>query len=93
MKVLIIGGNRFMGKHLSTKLVSMGNEVDVFNRSGTGISNVNIIQGDRNNREDLEEVDFVKYDCIVDMCLYKVKQFNQLIIRKLLVSMGLKKKI
>tara|TARA_R110001592_G_scaffold2761_3_gene15716 strand:- start:1719 stop:2579 length:861 start_codon:yes stop_codon:yes gene_type:complete len=76
MKVLIIGGNRFMGKHLSTKLVLMGNEVDVFNRSGTGISNVNIIQGDRNNREDLEEVDIVKYDCIVDMCLYKVKQFN-----------------
>ena len=40
-----------MGKHLSTKLVSMGNEVDVFNRSGTGISNVNIIQGDRNKSQ------------------------------------------
>ena len=36
-----------MGKHLSSELVSMGNEVDVFNRSGTGISGVNIIQGDR----------------------------------------------
>ena len=76
MKVLIIGGNRFMGKHLSSELGSMGNEVDVFNRSGTGISGVNIIQGDRNNIEDLEEVDIVKYDCIVDMCLYKVEQFN-----------------
>lgn len=76
MKVLIIGGNRFMGKHLSTKLISMNNEVDVFNRSGTGTLGANIIQGNRNNREDLEEIDIVKYDCIVDMCLYKVEQFN-----------------
>ena len=74
--ILIIGGNRFMGKHLSTKLVSMNNEVDVFNRSGTGTLGANIIQGNRNNREDLEEIDIVKYDCIVDMCLYKVEQFN-----------------
>ena len=44
MKILIIGGNRFSGKQLSNELVLRGNEVDVFNRSGTGISNVNIIQ-------------------------------------------------
>ena len=54
MKILIIGGNRFSGKQLSNELVLRGNEVDVFNRSGTGISNVNIIQGDRNNKSDLD---------------------------------------
>ncbi len=50
MNILIIGGNRFMGKQLSIELVTMNNEVDVFNRSGTGTLGVNIIQGDRNNR-------------------------------------------
>ena len=76
MKILILGGNRFVGKHLSKELILKGNEVDVFNRSGTGISNVNIIQGDRNNKEDLEKIDFDKYDCIVDMCLFKLEQFK-----------------
>ena len=73
-----------MGKHLSTKLVSMNNEVDVFNRSGTGTLGANIIQGNRNNREDLEEIDIVKYDCIVDMCLYKLEQFE--LIKKLILD-------
>ena len=76
MKILIIGGNRFSGKQLSNELVLRGNEVDVFNRSGTGISNINIIQGDRNNKSDLEKINFDKYDCIVDMCLYLSTQFN-----------------
>tara|TARA_Y100000590_G_C15639032_1_gene984203 strand:- start:359 stop:1264 length:906 start_codon:yes stop_codon:yes gene_type:complete len=89
VKILILGGNRFVGKQLSqellvntawdyelyTKLPGI-NKVDVFNRSGTGISNVNKIQGDRNNKEDLKKIDFGKYDSIVDMCLYKVEQFN-----------------
>ena len=75
MKILILGGNRFVGKQLSEELFTH-NEIDIFNRSGTGISNINIIQGDRNNKSDLEKINFDKYDCIVDMCLYKVEQFN-----------------
>ena len=76
MKILILGGNRFVGKQLSKELVLADNEVDVFNRSGTGISDVNIIQGDRNNEVDLEKINFKKYGCIVDMCLYLSTQFN-----------------
>ena len=89
MKILILGGNKFVGKQLSHKLLintawdyelsteSSGfNKVDVFNRRGTGNSNVNKIKGDRNNKEDLKKIDFGKYDSIVDMCLYKAEQFN-----------------
>jgi nucleoside-diphosphate-sugar epimerase len=75
MKILILGGNRFVGKQLSEELFTR-NEIDIFNRSGTGISNINIIQGDRNNKSDLEKINFDKYDCIVDMCLYLSTQFN-----------------
>ena len=51
-KVLILGGNRFVGKALAKKIVweYRYNFVDVFNRSGTGPWGTNIIQGDRNNR-------------------------------------------
>ena len=77
-KVLILGGNRFVGKALAKKIVweYRYNFVDVFNRSGTGPRGTNIIQGDRNDREDLEKIDWDKYDTIVDMCLFKPEQFQ-----------------
>ena len=81
--VLIIGGNRFVGKALSERLLHKGVQVDVFNRSGTSsdlrtrdIEGIDIIQGDRNKPEDLAKIDFTKYDCIVDMCLFFESQFD-----------------
>ena len=78
MKVLIIGGNRFVGKALAEEIIWQYryNFVDVFNRSGVGPRGANVIQGDRNNTEDLKQIDFGGYDCIIDMCLYKLEQFN-----------------
>jgi len=76
-KVLIIGGNRFVGYDLSKKLLTYGYEVDVFNRTGTSANdNINIIKGDRNNKEDLDKIDFDQYHAIVDMCLYLPSQFD-----------------
>lgn len=75
--VLIIGGNRFVGKALSKVLSDKNYSVDVFNRSGTSAdSNINIIQGDRNKTKDIDKIDFTKYDCIVDMCLFSPSQFE-----------------
>ena len=76
---LIIGGNRFVGKALASEIgwAHRYNTVDVFNRSGTGPWGVNVIQGDRNKREDLEKINFKKYDFIVDMCLYNPEQYEK----------------
>ena len=77
MNVLIFGGNRFVGKALSKVLINKDYSIDVFNRSGTSADdNINIIQGDRNKSEDIEKIDFTKYDCIVDMCLFFPSQFD-----------------
>ena len=75
--ILILGGNRFVGKALSLRL-SKYNNVDVFNRSGTCADKeiIGVIQGDRNNIEDILKIDFDKYDCIVDMCLFFTSQFK-----------------
>ena len=76
---LIIGGNRFVGKALASEIVwaHRHNQVDVFNRSGTGPWGTTIIQGDRNERKDLEKINFKKYDFIVDMCLYNPEQYEK----------------
>ena len=77
MNVLIFGGNRFVGKALSEVLINKDYYVDVFNRSGTSDNDkIKIIQGDRNKSEDIEKIDFTKYDCIVDMCLFFPNQFD-----------------
>lgn len=84
-KILIFGGNRFVGKNLSINLLSKGYEVDVFNRSGTSANdNINIIKGDRNNKEDLDKIHFNQYHAVVDMCLYLPSQFD--LIRDLILS-------
>tara|TARA_R110001592_G_scaffold162116_2_gene395116 strand:- start:4793 stop:5590 length:798 start_codon:yes stop_codon:yes gene_type:complete len=76
MKVLILGGNRFVGKALAEKLISNGSEVTVFNRKGSGPKYTHIIQGNRNETNDLNKIDFELYDYIVDMCLFKPEQFD-----------------
>ena len=75
MNILILGGNRFVGKALAKHSMKW-HKVDVFNRSGTGPDGVGIIKGDRNNTEDLNEVEWDKYDTIVDMCLFFPQQWK-----------------
>lgn len=76
MKVLIIGGNRFVGKKLVKTLLKNKNQVTVLNRSGTGPDGATKIKFDRNIKSDILSFNFNKFDCIVDMCLFKPKQFN-----------------
>lgn len=83
-KILIIGGNRFVGLQLSKALQS-NYQVTVFNRKGTGAEGVNIIQGDRNNENNIEKIPFSDFDVILDFCLFKPEQF-ELIKNKILSS-------
>jgi len=76
MTILILGGNRFVGKLLAESLIKSNNKVTVFNRRGTGSKGCNIIKGDRNNLKDLEQINFNDFDCVVDMCLYNPEQFK-----------------
>lgn len=83
-KILILGGNRFVGLQLS-KVLQSNYQVTVFNRKGTGIEGVNIIQGDRNNENDVKNLPFSDFDIILDFCLFKPEQFK-LIKNKILPS-------
>tara|TARA_R110001583_G_scaffold18703_6_gene74137 strand:+ start:558 stop:1355 length:798 start_codon:yes stop_codon:yes gene_type:complete len=76
MRILIIGGNRFVGKKLTKRLIKESHNVTILNRSGTGPQKAFIVKFDRNNKKDYSNINFNNYDCIVDMCLFKVEQFE-----------------
>ena len=77
MKILVIGGNRFVGKKLVEKLLIDSHDVTIFNRGGTGPNGAKIIECDRNSYDQLtERVNFSDFDCIVDMCLYQKTQIT-----------------
>ena len=81
MNILIIGGNRFVGKLIAKKLIPTHN-ITLINRKGTGPKGCTILKGDRNNTiEFVNKLSNLKFDIVIDMCLYNPEQC--LIINKL----------
>ncbi len=74
MRVLIIGGNRFVGRHLVQKLLAGGHEVVLFNRGQHPAPvdpEVRVIHGDRKQHELLrEKLAGESFDAVVDMVAY-----------------------
>ncbi|UCE40632.1 MAG: NAD-dependent epimerase/dehydratase family protein [Candidatus Aminicenantes bacterium] len=75
MKILIIGGSRFLGYHIAKRLIQDGHDITLFNRCHTPDdfgSRVERICGDRNDGDfffnALKEVEF---DVVIDMIAYK----------------------
>ena len=69
MKILIIGGTRFLGRHLVAAALTGGHEVTLFNRgqhSPTTQPDVESIIGDRNT--DLSKLQNRRWDAVVDTC-------------------------
>src|SRR5688572_8470100 len=69
MKLLIIGGTKFLGRHLATDAIARGHEVTLFNRglhSPEGLQGAETIHGDRNR--DLAKLKGRSWDAVVDTC-------------------------
>ncbi|MEW6721657.1 MAG: NAD-dependent epimerase/dehydratase family protein, partial [Candidatus Micrarchaeota archaeon] len=69
MRILIIGGSRFVGPLLVRRLLQKKHEVTVFNRGLTspeGLEGAEFIKGDRNQPLRLH----TDYDAVIDMCAY-----------------------
>ncbi len=75
MKVLIIGGTRFIGRHLVPRLLSAGHQVYLFNRGTRSLSDelegVNVLVGDRHQPGQLaEKLSGMEFDAAIDMMAY-----------------------
>jgi nucleoside-diphosphate-sugar epimerase len=69
MRILIMGGTRFIGIYLTQQLVEQGHEVVLFNRGNrpAPVSGVEVITGDRTNPEQLKQkLQGEKFDAIFD---------------------------
>jgi len=71
MKILIIGGTKFLGRHLVSAALARNHEVTLFNRgkhTSAGIPGVEQIYGDRNS--DLDKLKNRNWDAVIDTCGY-----------------------
>jgi len=71
MKILILGGTKFLGRHLTTAARAKNHEVTLFNRgkhSSENFEDVEQIHGDRNS--DLDKLENRSWDACVDTCGY-----------------------
>ncbi len=67
MKLLIIGGTRFLGRHLVTAALARGHEVTLFNRGNQSIqADVETIEGDRHT--ELHKLKGRRWDAVIDTC-------------------------
>ena len=67
LKILIIGGTRFVGKALVSRLIEKGHDITLFTRGNNPLpSNVHHIRGDRFNKSDLVQLASSKWDVIAD---------------------------
>lgn len=80
MKILVLGGTRFLGIHCVNAALAKGYEVVLFNRgkSDTEIfKELETIKGDRNT--DLEKLREMKFDAVIDTSCYYPNQMEKAI--------------
>ena len=80
MKILIIGGTRFIGPQILKQCSNGEHEVTVFNRNTRSDfvypDNVKLIRGDRNNKRDCASISQSYFDVIIDMCAYNSQHIH-----------------
>ena len=75
-----MGGTRFVGKSLVSKLLNQNHEIDIFTRGNkSNPDNTNLIKGDRNDIECILKIKNKKYDVIFDISGREVEQTKLLI--------------
>jgi 2'-hydroxyisoflavone reductase len=71
MKILILGGTKFLGRHLVDASLAAGHEVTLFNRGKTNptlFPNVETILGDR--EQELDRLSGRQWDAVIDVAGY-----------------------
>jgi 2'-hydroxyisoflavone reductase len=79
MRILIIGGTLFVGRHITEAAIAAGHEVTVFNRGRSGADlfpGATHLTGDRNT--DLSSLADGEWDVTIDVCAYFPRQIAML---------------
>lgn len=79
MRLLIIGGTQFVGRHIAETAIARGHEVSVFHRGKTNadaVPEAEHLFGDRD--KDLGQLSGRSWDATVDACAYVPRQVHEL---------------
>jgi len=79
MRILIIGGTAFVGRHIAQAALDAGHDVTLFHRGQTGATlfpHATHLHGDRD--EDLSALSKSSWDATVDVCAYFPRQVRSL---------------
>jgi 2'-hydroxyisoflavone reductase len=78
MKVLILGGTRFLGKALAEEGLKRGHDLTLFNRGNNkeAFSEVEQLIGDRDG--DVSQLKNRKWDAVIDTCGFAPHQINKI---------------
>ncbi len=75
-----MGGTRFVGKALVSRLLSKGHEIFIFTRGNLPVpKNVTHLKGDRSNDDDLRKISEHSFDLIVDSSGRKLEDTQRLL--------------
>jgi 2'-hydroxyisoflavone reductase len=79
VRILVVGGTRFIGRHLTAAALDRGHEVTVFHRGKTGADlfpQATHLLGDRDG--DLSPLASGQWDATIDTCAYVPRQVHRL---------------
>jgi 2'-hydroxyisoflavone reductase len=80
MRILVIGGTSFVGRHMAQTAIDRGHEVTLFNRGRTNpdvLPAAERLTGDRN--DDLGALDGRTWEATIDVCAYVPRQVRTLL--------------
>src|ERR1700683_3205657 len=81
MRILIMGGTAFVGRHIAQAAVNAGHDVTLFHRGRTGADlfpTATHLLGDRNSEGDLAALGGAEWDATVDVNAYLPRQVRAL---------------
>ncbi|MBI3160617.1 MAG: NAD-dependent epimerase/dehydratase family protein [Chloroflexi bacterium] len=82
MKLLILGGTQFVGRHITEAALAGGHTVTLFNRGVTNADlfpDVEKIHGDRSNPDDLTALDGRAWNAVIDVNGYIPRPMRQML--------------
>src|ERR1022692_3208521 len=81
MRILIMGGTAFVGRHIAQAAIDAGHDVTLFHRGRTGAGlfpGATHLLSDRNSDRDLAALGSGQWDATVDVCAYLPRQVRAL---------------
>lgn len=82
MKILIIGGTQFVGRHIVMTALQQNHHITLLNRGSKNIfPELELLKADRNELADLDQLKGRSWDAVIDTCAYFPRQVKSVLER------------